>query len=75
MDRAKRGQGIQTYKPGEVGLTDLVQPEARQPDLFIGPNHKAERTMAVLDQVKEKFGRGTSGMGHIGWRAGGARPS
>ncbi|HHA2711641.1 MULTISPECIES: Y-family DNA polymerase [Stenotrophomonas] len=73
MDQADRGQGIQAYKRGGVGLTNLVQAEARQADLFVGPNEKAERTMAVLDQINAKFGRGTVGVGNVGWRVGGAR--
>ncbi|WP_282295134.1 DUF4113 domain-containing protein [Stenotrophomonas sp. PS02289] len=30
--------------------------------------------MAVLDQINAKFGRGTVGVGNVGWRVGGARP-
>lgn len=30
--------------------------------------------MAVLDKINAKFGRGTVGVGTVGWRVGGAKP-
>ncbi|MBS3895414.1 Y-family DNA polymerase [Silanimonas sp.] len=62
------------FKRGGVGLTDLVGAEQRHADLFAGPDSKAERAMAVLDQINSKWGRGTLGLGAAGWRVGGARP-
>ena len=74
QDQANSASGVQAYKRGGVGLTDLVQAQARQADLFFGPDEKAERTMAVLDKINAKWGRGTVGVGTVGWRVGGARP-
>jgi len=74
QDQASKGRGVQAYKRGGVGLTDLVQAQARQADLFFGPDEKAERAMAVLDKINARWGRGTVGVGTVGWRVGGARP-
>lgn len=74
QDQAAKGRGVQAYKRGGVGLTDLVRASARQADLFFGPDKRAERGMEVLDQINAKWGRGTMGLGATGWRVGGARP-
>lgn len=63
----------QAYKRAGVGLTDLVRAEARQADLFFGPDVKKEASMAVIDQINAKFGRGTVGVGTVRWRIGGVR--
>lgn len=75
IEQANRGQDSQVYKRGGVGLTDLVQANERHGDLFSRPNEKAERSMAVMDKINAKFGRGTMGVGTAGWRVGGARHS
>ena len=62
------------YKRGGVGLSELVRTDARQSDLFFGPDERRERGMDVLDRINQKFGRGTVGLGASGWRVGGARP-
>ena len=54
--------------------TDLVRTEARQADLFFGPDVRRERGMDVLDKINAKYGRGTVGFGTARWRVGGARP-
>lgn len=72
MRQTGKSRGVQAYKRGGVGLTDLVRTEDRQADLFFRPNEKAERGMAVLDKINAKFGRGTVGVGTVGWRVGGA---
>lgn len=64
----------QVYKRGGVGLTDLVRAEQRHADLFSVPNERAERTMSVMDKINAKYGRGTLGVGTVGWRVGGAKP-
>ena len=74
QDQANRSGRSVPFKRGGVGLTDLVRAEDRQADLFFGPDEKAERAMAVLDKINAKWGRGTVGVGTVGWRVGGARP-
>ncbi|KAF1696069.1 DNA polymerase V subunit UmuC [Pseudoxanthomonas daejeonensis] len=74
QDQASRSGRSVPFKRGGVGLTDLVRAEDRQADLFFGPDEKAERAMAVLDKINAKWGRGTVGVGSVGWRVGGARP-
>jgi len=74
QEQAKRQGRSVPFKRGGVGLTDLVRAEDRQADLFFGPDEKAERNMEVLDRINAKFGRGTVGVGTVGWRVGGARP-
>lgn len=64
----------QQYKRGGVGLTDLVRTDSRHADLFFGPDERRERAMDVLDKINAKYGRGTVGVGSVGWRVGGARP-
>lgn len=64
----------QRFKRGGVGLTDLVRSGQRQADLFFGPDEKRERGMDVLDRINAKYGRGTVGLGAVGWKVGGARP-
>lgn len=63
----------QVYKRAGVGLTDLVPAVARQADLFFGPDPKREKTMALVDKINAKYGRGTVGIGTTGWKVGGAR--
>jgi DNA polymerase V len=67
----KRGQ---QFKRGGVGLTDLMRADQRHADLFFGPDERRERGMDVLDRINAKFGRGTVGIGTVGWKVGGARP-
>lgn len=74
MDQAGKRRNAQAFKRGGVGLTDLVCADARQADLFFGPDEKAERAMAVLDKINAKWGRGTMGVGTVGWRVGGVSP-
>lgn len=74
QDQASRMGLPLPFKRGGVGLTDLVRSEDRQADLFFSPDEKAERAMDVLDKINAKWGRGTVGVGTIGWRVGGARP-
>ncbi|RZI81687.1 MAG: Y-family DNA polymerase [Rubrivivax sp.] len=74
QDQASRSGQSVPFKRGGVGLTDLVRAEDRQTDLFFGPDEKAERAMAVLDKINARWGRGTVGVGTVGWRVGGARP-
>ena len=71
----KNGGVVHGYWSALTGLTDLVGAEDRQADLFFRPNEKAERGMAVLDKINAKFGRGTLGVGTVGWRVGGAMAS
>lgn len=66
--------GLQ-YKRGGVGLADLVRGGQRQADFFSAPDPRRERGMEVLDRINAKFGRGSLGIGTLGWRVGGARPS
>lgn len=75
MRQTGESRGVQAYKRGGVGLTDLVRAEDRQADLFFRPNEKAERGMAVMDKINARFGRGTVGVGTVGWRVGGAMAS
>lgn len=63
----------QAYKRAGVGLTDLMREDTRQADLFFGPDVKKEAGMAVIDKINAKFGRGTVGVGTVGWRIGGVR--
>ena len=42
-------------KDGGVGLTVLVRTEARQADLFFGPDVRRERNMDVLDKINAKY--------------------
>ncbi|WP_374356431.1 Y-family DNA polymerase [Thermomonas sp.] len=67
----KRGQ---QYKRGGVGLADLVRGGQRQADFFSAPDPRRERGMEVLDRINAKFGRGSLGIGTMGWRVGGAKP-
>lgn len=64
----------QQFKRGGVGLTDLVRSDQRHADLFFGPDERRERGMDVMDRINAKFGRGTVGIGTVGWKVGGARP-
>lgn len=74
LDAGRRRNPSQAYKRAGVGLTDLMRADQRQADLFFGPDEKAERGMAVLDEINAKYGRGTMGLGATGWKVGGARP-
>ena len=65
--------GLQ-YKRGGVGLADLVRGGQRQADFFSAPDPRRERGMEVLDRINAKFGRGSLGIGTMGWRVGGAKP-
>lgn len=71
--RVARFSPDQAYKRAGVGLTDVVRAEARQADLFFGPDVKKEASMAVIDQINAKFGRGTVGVGTVRWRIGRVR--
>lgn len=64
----------QQYKRGGVGLAELVRGGQRQADFFSAPDPRRERGMEVLDRINAKFGRGSLGIGTMGWRVGGARP-
>lgn len=63
---AARGIG---YKKAGVALLDLARPEELQADLF-GPTVVGnERLMTTMDQINQKFSRGTAGLGASGWQA------
>ncbi|MDP2186420.1 MAG: Y-family DNA polymerase [Xanthomonadales bacterium] len=67
LTRAMYRTGYQ-YKKAGVGLLDLTQCDQQQGDLFAGEDVRSTRTMAVLDQVNQKYGRGTLGFAMSGWR-------
>lgn len=57
------------YKKAGVALLDLARPDELQADLF-GPTVVGnESLMATMDRIRQKFGRGTAGLGASGWQA------
>lgn len=56
------------YKKAGVGLLDLTPGDVQQGDLFAGQHARSAGTMAVLDRVNQKFGRGALGFAASGWR-------
>jgi len=57
------------YKKAGVALLDLARPDELKADLF-GPTVVGnDRLMATMDQINQKFGRGTAGLGASGWQA------
>ena len=57
------------YKKAGVALLDLARPDELQADLF-GPTVVGiDRLMATMDQINQKFGRGTADLGASGWQA------
>lgn len=58
------------YKKAGVMLLDLARSQARQPDLFdtASTTRRDPRLMAVMDQVNQRYGRGTLGLAATGWQ-------
>ena len=58
------------YKKAGVMLLDLARSQARQPDLFDTAQtaRRDPRLMAVMDQINQRYGRGTLGLAATGWQ-------
>lgn len=56
------------YKKAGVVLQDLARPESLQGDLFAPATIGKDRLMSVMDQINQRFGRGTAGLGASGWQ-------
>lgn len=56
------------YKKAGVALLDLARPDELQADLFWPKVVGNEKLMATMDQMNQKFGRGTAGLGASGWQ-------
>lgn len=57
------------FKKAGVGLLDLMDQDVVQSDLFAAPDEpRVSKGMAVMDQINQKYGRGTLGLASSGWR-------
>lgn len=59
------------YKKAGIMLLDLARNQSPQQSLFPSPSctGRDPRLMAVMDQINQRYGRGTLGLAATGWKA------